>query len=173
MNIIRRATYEELSEIHKMQDVPFRDHVFLEPLWPIERFKKETIERLENGTEHYFIHESDGSIAGFVRLLLRGDWEALTWGKWLNTLVYACGVVSFDQLNVPKLTFAVRDDNRRVLHLYQKFKFRKVSREFYPYRKTLFAPIQTINLTHFEITSEEFQVIRPVMRENSLLLTFA
>ena len=172
MNTIRKAEAADLPQIHKLQDVPFRDQVFLEPLWPLEKFTKDTMERIENGEEHYFIHESDGSMSGFIRLLLRADWEALTWGKWLNTLLYACGIVSFDQLDLPKVKFAVRDDNRRVLHLYKKHDFRRVGREFLPYRKHILAPVQTVNLTHYEITAEEFKQKSEAMRENSLLLTF-
>jgi len=172
MNIIRKAEVGDMPQIHKLQDVPFRDQVFLEPLWPIEKFTQDTMARYENGTEHYYVHESEGSITGFIRLLHRTHWEALTWGKWLNTLLYACGIVSFEKLNLPKVIFAVRDDNRRVFHLYKKHDFRRVGKEFVCYRKNILAPVQTVNLTHYEITAEEFWEKSEAMRKNSLAVTF-
>jgi len=172
MNIIRRAEKADLNRIYDLQNVPFRDRVFIEPLWAKEKFIQDTAERMEKGSEYYYLQESDGFVAGFIRLLEKNNWEALTWGKWLNTLLYACGIVSFEKLQLPKVIFAVRDDNKRVLHLYKKHSFRFVGKEFVCFRSGILAPIQATNLTHYEITPEEFWQRAEEMRKNSLPLTF-
>ena len=172
MNVIRRADRADLNEIHRMQDLPFRDRVFLEWLPPRQEFVERTERNILDGFEHYYVQESEGSIVGFIRLLKKNEWEALTWGKWLNTLLYACGIVSFRKLQVPKVIFAVRDDNKRVMHMYKKYEFRNVGQEFLCYRTSLLAPLKTTNLTHYEITAEEFDLKEEQMRKHSLPLSF-
>ena len=172
MNIIRRADRSDLHVIHKMQDLPFRDRVFIEPLAPREQFVEQTERNILEGQEHYYVQDLEGSIVGFIRLLKKQDWEALIWGKWLNTLVYAGQVVSFRRLQLPKLVFAVRDDNKRAIHLYKKFEFRKVGQEFICYRNSILSPVKTTNLTHYEITAEEFESKEELIRKHSLPLSF-
>jgi hypothetical protein len=172
MNIIRRADRADLNEIHRMQDLPFRDRVFIEPLLSRQEFVQQTENNILEGLEHYYVQESEGSVVGFIRLLKRGEWEALTWGKWLNTLLYACGIVSFRQLHLPRVIFAVREDNRRVHHMYKKYDFRNVGQEFLCYRTSILSPIKTTNLTHYEITAEEFELKEEQMRKHSLPLSF-
>ncbi len=171
---IRRADVKDLSEIYRMQNVQFRDKVFIEPMPSLDDFVKYTSRTIEAGYEHYYVEEDElGVVVGFIRYLKKDDWEALTWGKWLNTLVYASCYVGFDILNMPKLHFAVRDENKRVFHLYRKFGFRKLGQEFICYRKHLLAPIQTTGLTHYELTAEEYREKCEMMIKNSLALRFA
>jgi hypothetical protein len=172
MNIIRRADRADLNEIHKMQDLPFRDRVFIEPLPSRPEFVAQAERNMIEGLEHYYVQESEGSVVGFIRLLKKNKWEALTWGKWLNTLLYACGIVSFRQLQLPCVIFAVRDDNKRVHHMYKKYDFRNVGQEFLCYRSSILSPIKTTNLTHYEITAEEFELKEEQMRKHSLPLSF-
>src|SRR3990172_6124776 len=147
MNMIRPALASDLPDIHQMQNIEFRDKVFIEPLPPCEEFVMETIDRMELGRERLYVMEVDGKVNGFVRLLFKGkDWEALTWGKWLNTLAYASCVLAFEKSDLPKLVFAVRLDNKRVIHLYQKFNFRRTGQELVFYRPQLFGYMKTTSL---------------------------
>jgi hypothetical protein len=172
MNVIRRATKGDLPAIHNIQNIEFRSKIFIEPLPAVEDFVESTIQRIAEGNEEYFVQETDGILTGFVRLLKKEEWEALSWGKWLNTLVYACFVVSFDVLKLEKVRFAIREDNARVIHLYKKFKFRNIGQELVVYRASLLAPLQTISVNHYEITREEFEERREIIRKTSLELTF-
>jgi hypothetical protein len=172
MNIIRRADRADLNEIHRMQDLPFRDRVFIEPLLSRDEFVAQSERNVLAGLEHYYVQESEGAVVGFIRLLKKKEWEALTWGKWLNTLLYACGIVAFHQLHLPKVTFAVRDDNKRVHHMYKKYQFRNLGQEFLCYRSSILGPLKTTNLTHYEITAEEFALKEELMRKHSLPLSF-
>jgi hypothetical protein len=156
-----------------MQDIPFRDRVFIEPLLTRQEFVERCEKYFVEGLEHYFVQVAADSVVGFIRLLKKSEWEALVWGKWLNTLMYACCVVAFDRIRLPALTFAVRDDNKRMIHLCQKFEFRRTGQEFITYRPSLFATIRTTNLTHFGLTAEEFQKRSEQMRKYSLLLNFS
>ena len=172
MNTIRRAEITDLPEIHRIQDVPILDRVFIEPLYSKEEFIQDTVARMNNGAEFYYVQESEGSIVGFIRFFQKKDWEVLTWGKWLNTLLYATGIVAFEKLKLPKVVFAVRHDNKRVIHLYKKHNFRNVGQDFVCYRKNFLAPLQTTNVTQYEITAEEFWEKAEDMRKNSLPLLF-
>lgn len=172
MNIIRRATEADLPGIHSIQDIEFRSKIFVEPLPPLQEFLEVTSRRMSEGTEQYFVLEIDGALSGFVRLLKKKDWEALSWGKWLNTLVYACFVVSFDILHLEKVTFAIREDNVRVNHLYKKFQFRNTGQELLTYRLSLFDFLRTVSVNYYEITKEEFEEKREIIRKTSLDLTF-
>ena len=172
MNTIRKATLSDLPEIYRIQNVPFRDHVFIEPLYSKEEFIQETLARMEHGVESYYVQESEDSIVGFIRFFQKQDWEVLTWGKWLNTLLYATGIVAFEKLNLPKVIFAIRLDNKRVLHLYKKHEFRNVGQDFVCYRPNILASIRTTNVTLYEITAEEFWAKAEDMKKNSLPLKF-
>ena len=172
MNVIRRATEADLPAIHKIQDIEFRNQVFIEPLPKVEEFVKQTTASIEAGVEQYFVLEIDGVMSGFVRLLKKQEWEGLSWGKWLNTLLYACYVVTFDFLKLEKLVFAIREDNARVLHLYKKFQFRRVGSELIVYRRSILDAVRTVSVYHYEITKEEFDKRREAIRKTSLPLEF-
>jgi hypothetical protein len=172
MNVIRKADRSDLFAIHRMQDTPFRDRVFIDPLLPRKEFVERAESRIQKGLEHYFVQDSQGTIVGFIRFVMKSNWHAFTWGKWLNTLVYASNVVAFNRLELPRLIFPVREDNKRLIHLYEKFEFRKVWQEFIFYRQTLLAPLRTTNVTYYDITHEEFAVRADEMLKHSLPLTF-
>jgi hypothetical protein len=172
MNTIRKADISDLPEIYRIQDVPFRDTVFIEPLYSLEEFLRDTKGRIQANAECYYVQESEGSMVGFIRFFQKKDWEVLTWGKWLNTLLYATGIVSFEKMRLPKVIFAVRFDNKRVVHLYKKHNFRNVAQDFVCYRPSILAPIRTTNVTQYEITAEEFWEKAEDMKKNSLPLKF-
>jgi hypothetical protein len=146
--------------------------VFIEPLPKVEEFVKQTAANIAAGGEQYFVLEIDGVMSGFVRLLKKQEWEGLSWGKWLNTLLYACYVITFDFLKLPKLVFAIRENNARVLHLYKKFQFRRVGSELMVYRRNIMDAIRTVTIYHYEITKEEFDERREAIRKTSLPLEF-
>jgi|GEM_PF-4835236 len=172
MNIIRKAETSDLSVIHRLQNNEFRERVFLQPLGSEAEFIATSEQRIRDGFEHYYVQESEGSIVGFIYFLNRTDWEVVTWGKWLNTLLYATGIVSFEKLHLPKVIFSVRTDNKRVLHFYKQHRFRNVGQEFICYRSNILGPVKTANLTQYEITDEEFWERAEAMRKNSLQLNF-
>lgn len=172
MNIIRRADRADLHQIHRIQDIPFRDRVFTMPLLRRDEFVQRAERNMIDGLEHYYVHEAEGTVVGFIWLLKRQEWEALTWGKWLNTLLYACGVVAFRKLHLPGLVFSVLDDNKRVRHLYENYRFRNIGQEFYFYRDSQFGRLKTANLTHYKVTPEDLDRLEDQLRKRSLPLSF-
>ena len=173
MHIVRRAMEADFRRIYDIQNVPFRDKVFLEPLLSFDRFVNETRERMDAGVEQFFVLESEGTVSGFIRFLKKGNgWEALTWGRWINTLAYAASVLAFEKLGFDKLIFSVRLENERVLRLYSKFNGRRTNMELLTYRQYEFGPIKTANLQHFELTPEEFLERAESMRKDALKIVF-
>jgi hypothetical protein len=173
MHIIRRALEADFQRIYELQNVPFRDKVFLEPLHSLDSFLKETKDRCDNGLEQFFVLDSDGTVSGFIRFVkTQNGWEALTWGRWMNTLAYASAVLAFEKLGFPKLVFSVRLENERVLRLYSKFNGRRTGMELINYREFEFGPIKTANLQYFELTPEEYRERAESMRKDSLQLVF-
>lgn len=150
-----------------------RERIFMHPLAPLEEFVEETATRMRRGLEYYFVLEQDGVLQGFSNLVKKGaQIEALTWGKWLNTLVFVSGVCNFEILGFPSLMFSVRHDNKRVIHLYRKFDFRKIGNEMHLYRMHQWGGLYSVGLYYFEVTAEEFKERRDIMERSSVKLTF-
>ena len=125
MHVIRVASGKDLPVIHRLQNIPLREQILNTPLPPYEQFFAETMSRL-GSSEHYFLHETDGQPAGFVQYTRTPETcEPTVWGRWLNTLVFACAKIAFDHLNVPKLNWSVRKANKRAVQCYDRFHFRR------------------------------------------------
>jgi hypothetical protein len=173
MHIIRRASVADLPRVYELQNVPFREIALMEPLLPLDRFVKEAQERFDAGIQQLFVLDSDGIISGFIVFFKKEHgWEAVGWGRWMNSLAYATFVLAFEKLGFPKLIFAVRLENERFLHLCNKFQFRRTNMELIYYRDYEFGPIKSANLQHFEITPEEYLERAESMGKDSLKLVF-
>src|SRR5437016_14634576 len=99
---IRPAKNSDLPIIFAMQNIPFREMVFIEPLPPREDFLNETKKNISTGKEFYYIFEENGTPDGFIQY---DACETTTiWGKWLSTLVFCCARLAFDDLGFSKLT---------------------------------------------------------------------
>ena len=173
MFTFRPAAPSDLTAIHSMQNVPFREQVFARPFPHLDRYLQETANQIASGKEYYFILEETGSLRGFVWFQqVEGDWYATIWGRFLKTLVYAGTTVAFDKLRLPKLLWCVRQTNQRMIQICDLFRFRSLgetpvlwTREQHPY-------VVQVTLNYYEITAEEFQEKASLLRQQSLPLLF-
>ncbi|HET6268390.1 MAG TPA: GNAT family protein [Acidobacteriota bacterium] len=156
MYLLRPALLEELSLIHQMQNIPHREKVFTEPLPPLKEFIESSSERMQKGEEFYYIFEVDGKPVGFIEYL-SGIETTSVWGRWLNTLIYGCGVLAFYDLNFSKLSWYTRAINKPMLAACSKFKFRRVGENEVCTITDGFGFIAVGKNVLFEIKSEEFK----------------
>jgi RimJ/RimL family protein N-acetyltransferase len=167
MVVVRPATLADLPVIHKLQNTPYREKVFTEPLPPLERFIQESEERMNAGKQYYFVFEQDSAPLGFIEYRHPEETTSI-WGKWLSTLCYACAVLAFDDLNFSKLIWYTRATNKPMLRTCDKMKFRRTGETSVCYIADLFAFVAIGKLTLFELTSEEFALNRKWMKSLAL-----
>lgn len=173
MYVFRPAKLEELPLIHQMQDIPFRNVVYANNLPKLEYFLENETAAINAGRELYYFFEVDGKPDGFVQYVKNEkDWNIIVWGKWLNTLIYLGLKTAYDDLGCPNVTSAIKESNKRVRKAYQKFSIRRTGAEM-----TFFRPgggkgyITAANLIYYEMTREEFEERRELLRSQSLEVT--
>lgn len=167
MVVVRPAVPADLRVIHQLQDIPYREKVFVEPLPPFEDFLRETEERIKAGEQYYFVFEQDSIPMGFIEYRKSAETTSI-WGKWLSTLCYACAVVAFDDLKFSKLTWYTRANNKPMLRTCEKMKFRRTGEKGICNITEGFAFIAIGKLIFFELTSQEFSANRHWMKELAL-----
>lgn len=174
MYIFRRALLSDLPSIYNLQNVASRTQTLIFPLLPYDSFLKETEARLKSGHIHYYILEKDTSPVGFAQFQKISEiWGVLTWGKQVSTLAYASGKVAFEDLQLPKLTFAVRRDLKWLTYFCEKFQFRKVRQGSLCYRPHALSLITIVHLNYYEISAEEFREKSSFLREQASELVFS
>lgn len=169
MNVLRPATLADLPALYRLQDTPYREKVFTEPLPPLERFIQETEERMHAGREYYFVFEQDSAPVGFIEYRSPEETTSI-WGKWLSTLCYACAVIAFEDLKFSKLVWYTRATNKPMLRTCDKMRFRRTGERTVCYIADLFAFIAIGKIILFELTSEEYNINREWMRSLALPL---
>jgi hypothetical protein len=152
---LRRASPDDLALIHRLQDQPIRDRIFLHPLPPRDAFCAEAAERMARETEHFYLLDVNDRTDGFISI-----WPSETtceiWGRHLHTLYYLCGRLAFGPLGLPRLTWYVRGQNRRMLRLCDRFQVRRTAAEnrFVATRGLAFLAVGPVH--YFELTPAEF-----------------
>jgi RimJ/RimL family protein N-acetyltransferase len=156
MYLLRPALMEELSLIHQMQNVPHREKVFTEPLPPLEEFIDLSRDRMHAGEEFYYVFEENGKATGFIEYRRSLETTSI-WGRWLKTLIYAGGVLAFNDLKFPKLKWYTRAINKPMLAACSQFKFRRVGENEVCTITEGFGFIAVGKTILFELDSEEFK----------------
>lgn len=167
MYLVRPASLSDLPVIHRLQNIPHREKVFVEPLAPLEKFVQDTGSLMSERKEHFYVFEQDAVPLGFIKYVSK-DESTTIWGKWLSTLVYVCGVLAFDDLKFSKLTWYTRANNKPMIRTCEKMKFRRTGEKNLCNITEGFAFIAVGKLIFFEITSDEFNAQRHWMKELSL-----
>lgn len=167
--VVRPAVPADLPAIHQLQNIPHREKVFVDPLPPLKNFVEESKARIETGRLHYYMFEENSVPTGFIKY--ESEEESTTiWGKWLSTLVYACGVLAFDDLQFSKLTWYTRAANKPMIRTCEKMKFRRTDEKDVLNITEGFAFIAIGKLIYFEITAAEFHAQRHWMKDLALPL---
>lgn len=162
--LVRPAALSDLPVIHRLQNIPHREKVFVEPLPPLEIFASESESLIAAGKQHYYVFEQDAVPTGFIKYEIEQE-STTIWGKWLSTLVYACGVLAFDDLKFSKLTWYTRSNNKPMIRTCEKMKFRRTGEKDVCNITEGFAFIAIGKLIFFEITAAEFHAQRHWMKD--------
>lgn len=173
MMIFRPARHSDLSAVYNLQNVPFRQQVFVQPLPAYETFIEGIKERLKNHESYLYILENDSLPIGFTEFLkLQENWDFIFWGRWLKTLAYASGKVGFHDLGFAKLTGVVREENVQMIRMYKHLGIRLVRRDHILYYRPGLFSIASTYLNFYEISAEEFRDKSALLKRNSLPLIF-
>jgi hypothetical protein len=168
---IRTAGVSDLPAIYDLQNTVFRSEVMDSELPARDEFLRQKENLLALGEEKLFLLERAGKPEGFLAFSMEsGFWHVNVWGAWLKTLVYAAGVAAFDHLQFPRLVFCVREVNRRMVTLCERYEFRLIGRN--SVFVTLQEPpyISIARVCYYDITMEEFRLRSEKMRKASLTL---
>lgn len=128
MHAVRPASLGDLPAIHRMQDVPLRERIMIRPLPRREDFLAQSAAEMEAGREYFFLMEQDGAPEGFI-WIRRPDETCEIWGRHLHTLFHACAWIAFEHLGMPRLAWNVRESNRRMVRLCERFQVRRTGGE--------------------------------------------
>ncbi len=128
MRIIRTASVEDLPVIHRMQDIPLREKIMIRPLPRQEAFLAETAAEMAAGRESFYLMELDGTPEGFI-WIRRPEETCEIWGRHLHTLFYFCAWIAFEQLGLRRLCWNVRESNRRMIRVCERFRVRRTGGE--------------------------------------------
>jgi len=160
---LRRASTGDLALIHRMQDRPIRDRIFLDPLPPRVAFCAMASERMVRGEELFYLLEVGGRVDGFISIR-PPETTCEIWGRHIHTLYYLCGRLAFEPLGLPRLTWYVRGQNRRMLRLCTRFQVRRIAAEnrFVTSRGLAFLAIGPVH--YFELSPAEFTAHDALMR---------
>jgi len=151
---IRPATITDLQLVYDMQNVEFREMVFIEPLAPRETFLPQTEKNIGDGKEFYYIFEENGRPDGFIQYDICQTTSI--WGKWLNTLIFCCAKLAFDDLKFNKLTWYSRASNKRMIRACDKFHFRRIGERSVCNITEGFGFVAVGKIYYYELTSQEF-----------------
>jgi hypothetical protein len=165
------ATVSELEIIYNLQNIPFRFEALGAELPAYPQFLAEQTKGMDAGIEKYFLLNENEKPAGFVHLTLVSEfWHATLWGPWLKTLVYCAGLSAFVFLKVPRLVWNVRQNNKRMVKVCEKYPFRFLGENnvFVLLNEAPYVGIDKVN--YYEITSERFFETEDFFRKNSFPL---
>ena len=166
MYVLRPASLGDIPVIHRLQNIPYREKVFIEPLPALEEFLRISEEKM-HGEQFYYMFEQDSAPLGFIEYRQKHETTSI-WGRWLNTLVYGCAVLAFDDLQLSKLNWYTRAINKPMIKTCEKMKFRKTGEKDICNITQGFSFIAIGKLIFYELTAEEFHANRHRMKELAL-----
>ena len=164
---IRDASPADLSLIHKMQNLPVREKIMNRPLPPLEDFVTNTAQKMRDGCEKYYLLEQHGEAEGFIWISLAAE-TCEIWGKQLHSLFYACARIAFENLSLNRLVWSVRQNNRRMLKICERFGIRSIGSDQICVIENKFEFIAIGKIHYFEFKAEEYPERISVMRKFSV-----
>src|SRR5512135_2031258 len=128
MRIIRTASVEDLPVIHRMQDIPLWEKIMIRPLPGREEFQAGAAAEMAAGRESFYVMEMDGTPEGFIWIRRPAE-TCEIWGRHLHTLFHACAWIAFENLGMRRLAWNVRESNRRMIRVCERFRVRRTGGE--------------------------------------------
>jgi hypothetical protein len=165
--IVRRAVPADFPEIYKLQNSPRRDLAFDTPLPSYDVYEKSLTEKIESGSEIYYVMEADCKVIAFLWFqVIDGRLWGNFWGRWIKTLFLAGSKIAFEILNYPRIYFIVRKDNKRVADYFEDIGVRKIgeTQGIYIREKDMIVAVNNV----YELKHEEYKRMIPFATEQSL-----
>jgi hypothetical protein len=162
---IREAIERDLSLIHQMQNIPLREKLLTSPLPAVETFVAHRAEQLRTGMERYYLLQGEEHMpVGFVWICVAQE-TCEIWGRYLHSLFYACARIAFEVLGMNRLVWNVRQNNRRMLTVCERFKIRMIGSDNICMIEEKFEFVAIGKINYFEFKSEEYPERIPLMRK--------
>ena len=163
MYTLRRAGSADFSAIYHLLNTPLREKLLVEPLAQEPEFLQQSQLNLQSDTEFYYLLEQDGVILGSIRIMVPEE-SCEIWGRSLATLYYHCGRIAFEELQMKRLQWCVRQNNRRMLRICEMFGAQKTGESpFFNFASKLsFIAIGVVNF--YEFTPEAYRSHISLMR---------
>lgn len=168
---LRPAASNDLPTIYNLQNIPYRERVFVDPLPSQDEFVRNASEKMHLQDQYYYIFEQNGSPLGWIEYQKNPETTSI-WGKWFSTLVYGCALLAFDDLKFSRLNWYTRAINKPMLKTCEKMKFRKTGEREVCNITQGFSFIAIGKIFMFELTSAEFQANRNWMQKLALPVEF-
>jgi hypothetical protein len=173
MKTFRAALLGDLPAIYNLQNVPFRQIAYAGLLPNYETFIESNSEKIRNHVKYFYLLEDDNVPTGFTEYSKEKDgWDLIIWGRSLYTLAYASGKVAFDELGFSKLIGIVRQENVRMLRIYERLQIRMVRKEFTLYYRPGFFSVASTYLHFYEILPDEFREKAEFMKQHASPVLF-
>jgi hypothetical protein len=167
MHVVRAAFIEDLPVIHRMQDIPLRERIMIHPLPAPGEFLARAAVELAAGRESYCLMESGGDPAGFIWIRRPAE-TCEIWGRHLHTLFHACAWIAFEHLGMRRLCWNVRESNRRMIRVCERFRVRRTSGENRFVISRGFSFVAAGPVFDYEFLPDEFRERLPIIRRHSL-----
>lgn len=167
MYVLRPASVSELCVIYHLQNIPYREKVFIEPLPSLEAFVRASEVKMNAGEQFFYMFEQDSAPLGFIEYQKSHQTTSI-WGRWLNTLAYGCAVLAFEDLKLTRLNWYTRAINKAMIRTCEKMKFRRTGEKDICNITQGFSFIAIGKLFFYELTAEEFNAHCAWMKELAL-----
>jgi hypothetical protein len=164
---ILEATDMDLPLIHSMQNIPVRERYLNRPLPALNDFLNAASQQLWNGSEKYFLLQQNDRMEGFIWISPEAE-TCEIWGKHLHSLFYGCARIAFENLSMRKLVWSVREKNRRMMKVCERFRIRKTGSEEICVIEPKFEFIAIGTIHYFEFKAEEYPERIPLMHQFSV-----
>jgi len=164
---LRKAEPSDLPLMYKMQNVPTREKLLTSPLPPVDIYIARATIEMNAGNEHFYLLETDSTAIGLIWISTAEE-TCEIWGKHIHSLFYACARIAFEDLKMQRLVWWVRQSNRRMLKVCERFRIRRTGSENICTigEKLEFLAIGEIH--YFEFRVSEYPERIPLMQKYSL-----
>jgi hypothetical protein len=125
---LRKAAPVDLPLIYKMQNVPVREKLLATPLPREDDYIANAVFQMNAGNEHFYLLEDESVAVGLVWICTSRE-TCEIWGKHLHSLFYACARIAFEELNMQRLVWWVRESNPRMLQVCKRFRIPRTGSE--------------------------------------------
>ena len=164
---IRRASPADLPLIHCMQNLPVREKIMNRPLPPLNEFVTKSMQHIQDGSEKYYLLEQNDDAKGFIWISLPAE-TCEIWGTQLHSLFYACARIAFEDLCMSRLVWSVRQNNRRMIKVCERFGIRVIGSDQICVIENKFEFIAIGKIHYFEFKADEYPERISLMRKFSV-----